>query len=80
LRGTTEIHYQLPSEALVKIHVFNVAGQMVRTLVNGKENAGYKSVAWDGRSESGARVASGVYFYRLEAGSFAATKKMVVIR
>jgi len=80
LRGTTEIHYQLPSEALVKIHVFNVAGQMVRTLVNGKENAGYKSVAWDGRSESGARVASGVYFYRLEAGSFSATQKLVVVR
>jgi subtilisin family serine protease len=79
-RRTTEIHYQLPMACPVQIRVFNVAGQVVKTLINGREEAGYKHATWDGRSEDGSRVASGVYFYRLEAGSFAATKKMVVIR
>ena len=79
-RRTTEMHYQLPMACPVQIRVFNVAGQVVKTLINGREEAGYKHVTWDGRSDDGSRVASGVYFYRLDAGSFAATKKMVVIR
>ena len=78
--GTTEIRYQLPSSALVHIQVYNVAGQLVKTLVEGKQNAGYKSVTWNGRNDQGARVGSGVYLYRMEAGSFTATRKMVVVR
>jgi len=79
-RGYLAISYDLPVETQVSLKVYNLSGQLVRTLAFGKEKAGCKHAAWDGRSESGARVASGVYFYRLEAGSFAATKKMVVIR
>jgi hypothetical protein len=80
LRGTTEINYQLPTASQVRITVFNVAGQAVKTLVNGKEEAGYKSVTWNGRNDRGVRVGAGVYLYRMEAGSFAATKKLVVVR
>jgi hypothetical protein len=80
LRGTTEINYQLPAASQVRIMVFNVAGQAVKTLVNGKEEAGYKSVSWNGRNDRGVRVGAGVYLYRMEAGSFTATRKMVVVR
>lgn len=79
-RGTTEIRYLLPTSALVKIRVYNVAGQVVRTLVDSKKDAGCKSVTWDGRNDGGSWVGPGVYLYRMEAGSFTATKKMVVIR
>jgi hypothetical protein len=80
LRGTTEICYQLPTSGPVRITVFNVAGQVVKTLVNGKEDAGYKSVTWNGRNDRGTQVGAGVYLYRMEAGSFTATQKMVVVR
>jgi hypothetical protein len=79
-KGSIAISYDLPVETGVSLKVYNLSGQLVRTLASGEEKAGYKQATWDGRSESGARVASGVYFYRLEAGSFTATKKVVVIR
>jgi hypothetical protein len=79
-RGGTLISYDLPVETQVSLKVYNLSGQLVRTLVSGKEKAGYRQVSWDGRSEVGSHVASGVYFYRMETGSFAATKKMVVVR
>jgi len=78
--GNVGISYALPQEAVVSLKVFNLSGQLVRTLVSGKEKAGYKHVSWDGRSENGSKAASGVYFYRMEAGSFTATQKMVVVR
>jgi hypothetical protein len=79
-RGGTLISYDLPVETQVSLKVYNLSGQLVRTLVAGKEKAGYRQVSWDGRSEVGSHVASGVYFYRMETGSFAATKKLVVVR
>ncbi len=79
-KGHLAISYDLPVETRVSLKVYNLSGQLVKTLVAGKEQAGYKQVSWDGRSENGTRTASGVYFYRLEAGSFAATKKLVVVR
>jgi hypothetical protein len=79
-RGHLGISYDLPVEAAVSLKVYNLSGQLVRTLVSGQEEAGYKHVSWDGRTENGSRASSGVYFYRLEAGSFAATRKLVVVR
>jgi hypothetical protein len=76
----TGISYTLPREAQVALRVYNPTGQLVRSLIHGKESAGFKQVAWDGRDEAGRRVPSGVYFYRLQAGAFSDTKKMVVIR
>jgi len=78
--GFVNISYALSRETPISLKVYNLSGQLVRTLASGKEQAGYKHATWDGRGEDGSRVASGVYFYRLEAGSFAATKKMVVVR
>jgi flagellar hook assembly protein FlgD len=74
------ISYDLPVETQVSLEVYNLSGQLVCTLASGREKSGYKHVTWDGRSDNGVRTASGVYFYRLEAGSFTATKKLVMIR
>jgi hypothetical protein len=76
----TKIGYFLPRACQVKLGVFNVLGQRIRTLVNEYQTAGNGDVSWDGRNEAGEQVASGLYFYKLEAGDFVQTKKMVLIR
>jgi hypothetical protein len=78
--GRLGISYDLPVAAQVSLKVYNMTGQVVKTLTSAKETPGYKHVQWDGRSDAGIRVASGVYFYRLQAGSFTATKKLVIAR
>ncbi|MFI5252838.1 MAG: T9SS type A sorting domain-containing protein [Bacteroidota bacterium] len=72
---TTVINYQLPSEAFVRLSIYNVLGQEVRTLVNKPEQAGYKSVQFDAGN-----FPSGIYIYRLTAGTFADVKKMLLVR
>jgi hypothetical protein len=76
----TEISYDLANDCWVKLSIYNISGQKVKTLVDRFEAAGHKTVKWDGRNEQGEQVASGVLFYRLEAGEFTATKKMVLLR
>jgi len=72
---TTVINYQLPAASHVTLKVYNSLGQLVSTLVDGDMSAGEYNVSWDG-----SRFASGVYFYRLEAGSNSITKKMVLMK
>ena len=79
-KGQTTFRYALPKESLVNFTIYNVAGQVVRELKQGKQKAGYYSITWDGRSNLGHRVGAGVYFYRLTAGNWVKTRKMVVIR
>jgi hypothetical protein len=62
------------------LKVYNVMGQLVRTLVDEPKEPGTYEVIWDGRDENGNQVASGVYFYRLDAGDFTQTKKMVLMK
>jgi hypothetical protein len=76
----TKIGYFIPKACQVKLEVFNILGQRVRTLIDEAQTAGKKEVTWDGRDESGNEVASGVYFYKLQAGDFAQTKKMVLMK
>jgi hypothetical protein len=71
----TTIRYALPQNAQVKLVVYNIAGQEIETLVYGEQEAGYHKCVWEGED-----VASGIYFYRLQAGDFVQTRKMVVIR
>ena len=77
--GTT-ISYQLPADTKVALKVYNVAGQLVRTLVNSNQPAGSYSVKWDGRDDGRRQLAAGVYLYRLEAGETRFTKKLVLIK
>lgn len=77
---TTTIAYDLPQEAKVTVQVFNALGQMVRTLVSSEQKAGKYRLQWDSRSDAGNVVASGVYLYRIQAGSFVQTKKMLLVK
>jgi len=72
---STEISFSLPAASDVELRVFNIAGQLVTTLVDGHLDGGYHSVTWDAR-----QYASGVYFYRLTAGQTVETKKMVLLK
>jgi|GEM_PF-2685566 len=75
----TAISYSLPKDSEVMLTVYNIFGQKVKTLVNQKIKAGYHTVNWNGTDDYGLKVASGVYFYKISAGSFKAMKKMILI-
>jgi hypothetical protein len=77
---TTTISYRLPEGAAVRLDVFNAAGQRVRQLVAGHQPAGNHRVEWDGRDDTGASVASGLYLYRIEAGAFGASRTMILLK
>lgn len=77
---TTTIGFALPAAGDVKLEVFNLLGQKVRTLVNGELMAGQHTVEWDGTTNAGSKVASGVYFYRLTAEKFTDTRKMLLLK
>ena len=76
----TRIDFSLPGSAEVKIKVFNVLGQKVRTLVNARMKAGQHHVLWDGRDETGRMLPAGVYFYRLELEGARMTRKMILMK
>ncbi|MCC6964048.1 MAG: T9SS type A sorting domain-containing protein [candidate division Zixibacteria bacterium] len=77
---STEISFSLPKPAEVTLVIYNVLGENVVTLAEGLRAAGTHAVMWDGRDNSGSAVASGVYFYRLDAGEFCATRKMLLLK
>lgn len=77
---TTEIRYELPQAAQVQLNVYNILGQKVITLVDAFKEAGYNSVTWNGMDQGGSVVASGMYFYRIEAGEFSKTLKMMMLK
>jgi len=77
---STTIQYSLPQDAQVTLEVYNLVGQKVITLVDEKQKAGYKVARWDGTDASGARVASGLYFYKLKAGDFLKVRRMLLLR
>jgi hypothetical protein len=77
---TTEIAYSIPKPTQVRIEVLNILGQNVRTLVDEYKVAGNYSVVWDGRDNSQQSVASGIYLYRITAGEFGETRKMVLMK
>ena len=72
---TTTINYGLPESATVQLQVFDVTGRLVQTLVNQQQNAGRHTVTFDAGN-----MASGVYFYRLQAGSFSEVQRMMLIK
>ncbi len=77
---TTTIKYGLKEQVKVSLKIYNILGQVVKTLVSGNQTAGYKQVVWDGTNEFGAKVASGVYIYRIEAGNFVKSQKMILMK
>jgi flagellar hook assembly protein FlgD len=77
---TTTIKFDVRAKGHVKLQIYNVAGQLIKTMVDEVMDAGSYSKEWTGVNNAGAKVASGVYFYRFEAENFTATKKMVLLR
>jgi hypothetical protein len=76
----TQIAYQLPKAGEVSLKIYNIRGQVVRTLVNEFKQAGIHEVVWDGRNNAGYDVASGIYLYRMKSGDFSAARKMVLLK
>jgi len=77
---STEIRFDIPTARDVKLRIYNQLGQTVRTLVDNRMKAGTYSFEWDGANQAGYGVASGVYFYNLEAGDFRDLRKMTLVK
>ncbi len=76
----TQIRYDLPVSRQVKLTIYNVLGQKVKVLVDEIQDAGHKSVIWNGKDEGDGEVASGIYFYKIKAENYKKTKKMVLLK
>lgn len=77
---TTTITYRLQRDAVVDLSVFNLLGQKVRTLVNGRVTGGTHVLIWDGKNDEGRVVSTGVYFYRLQSDRQSITRKMMFLK
>ncbi|NIR73216.1 T9SS type A sorting domain-containing protein, partial [candidate division KSB1 bacterium] len=76
----TEIRFRLPVSSRVTLAIYNLGGQLVRTLASGTLPTGQHRVTWDGRDELGRQVASGIYLYRLQAAENVQVRKMTLLR
>jgi hypothetical protein len=77
---TTNIAYDLPMGCHVKLDIYDASGRKVATMVDQDRPAGRSFAIWDGRNTDGMRVSEGVYFYRMQAGGFTETKRMVFLK
>ncbi len=76
----TTVEYSIAEDSDVALKIHNLSGQLIRTLVDEYQTAGHYTVIWHGDNDAGQEIASGVYFYRLQAGDSISTKKMVVLK
>jgi hypothetical protein len=77
---TTNIRYDLPEDALVSITIYDIMGRSIRSLVNSKQTAGYRSIQWNATNDAGSPVSAGIYLYMIQAGEFRQAKKMVLLK
>ncbi len=77
---STVIKYQLPSTNHTQLNIYNIKGQLVKILVNEMQNAGYYNITWDGKDNDNREVASGLYIYRITAGNYMETKRMLLLK
>ncbi len=76
----TTIRYELPEPTEVVMIIYNLRGQLVRELVNQQMEAGFHEIVWDARDDTGRSMSSGVYLYRIQAGSFTEVRKLMLLR
>ncbi len=76
----TIISYSIPRTVQVHLSIYNLRGEKIITLMNGQKSPGHYQVEWDGKDMSGNPVASGIYLYRIKAGQFVMTRKMLFVR
>jgi len=80
LNSATVIRYSCGTDAEVSLKVYNILGQQVATLVSARKTAGTHTVSWDCRGDEGKSLPSGIYLYRLVAGSFVQTRKLAILK
>ena len=76
----TTLSYDLPKDELVNIKIYDIMGRVINGLVTSKQSSGYKSIQWDATNNQGEPVSAGVYLYKIQAGDFVDTKKMVLLK
>ncbi len=77
---TTTIQYALKDDGFVSLQIFNIRGQLVRNLVNSNQFSGEHAIMWDGMSDNGMHVASGIYFFRIKVNDYVETRKMSLMK
>ena len=77
---TTTISYDLPEQAQITLGIYDLLGKRIKTLVHQSQDAGKQIVMWDGTDDVGRQVSAGVYLYRIQAGQFAQTRKMLFLK
>ena len=77
---TTILKYKLPEDSFVDVTVYDMLGNVVNNLVNTNQKSGYKSIKWNATNNQGEPVSAGVYLYKIQAGEFAYTKKMILLK
>ena len=76
----TNIRFDIPEESGVRMDIYNITGQKVATLVNGRMEPGFHSIRWDGTNDLGKQLASGMYIYHIKAGDFRDVKKLLLVK
>jgi len=76
----TTLRYDLPEDSFVNITIYDMMGRQVKTLINGLQTPGYKTVQWDATNDKNRPVSAGLYLYSIQAGEFKQTKKMVLLK
>ena len=76
----TSLRYDLPQNEMINITIYDMMGRIVKTLVNGSQTAGFKSVQWNATNDRNEPVSAGLYLYTIQAGEFRQTKKMVLLK
>jgi hypothetical protein len=77
---TTQISFELPSSEFVRLEVYNMLGQKVRTLLNENQSAGIHQLTWDARDDIGNELPAGIYYYQLKNKNFRQTRKMMLVK
>ncbi len=76
----TTLRYNVPEKILVSICIFDISGNLIKMLVNEVKSAGFYSARWDAINDKGQPISAGVYFYKIQAGNFVDTKKMILLK
>ncbi len=77
---TTQINYSLPKQSIVELKIYDILGREVASLFKGEQQAGRYTLEWNGNNNFGSKVASGIYIYRIVAGKFIQSKKMMLLK
>ena len=76
----TTVKYELPEDSFVDVTVYDMLGIVVNNLVKTNQSSGYKSIQWNATNNQGEPVSAGVYLYKIQAGDFVDTKKMILLK